>query len=113
MPNSYLQHTCILPFRPGSTVLTARGRLGIVSQNADSTRCGAGPYAAGGCEHAREQGPQEVPMFAYVHHVGMIVPNIDEAMDLFQNKLRLKLLRRETVASSNINWRSSLPERLT
>jgi catechol 2,3-dioxygenase-like lactoylglutathione lyase family enzyme len=52
-------------------------------------------------------------MFAYVHHVGMIVPNIDEAMDLFQNKLRLKLLRRETVASSNINWRSSLPERLT
>ena len=41
-------------------------------------------------------------MFAYVHHVGIIVPNLDDAMDLFQNKLHLKLLRRETIASSNM-----------
>ncbi len=41
-------------------------------------------------------------MFAYVHHVGMVVPNIEEAIDLFQNKLHLKLLRRETIATSNM-----------
>lgn len=41
-------------------------------------------------------------MFAYVHHVGGGVRNIDEAMDLFQNKVHLKLLRRETIASSNM-----------
>jgi methylmalonyl-CoA epimerase len=41
-------------------------------------------------------------MFAYVHHVGIIVADIEEAMDLFRNKLRLKLLRRETIASANM-----------
>jgi methylmalonyl-CoA/ethylmalonyl-CoA epimerase len=41
-------------------------------------------------------------MFAYVHHVGGFVRNIAEAMDLFQNKVHVKLLRRETIASSNM-----------
>ncbi|MCL5025624.1 MAG: VOC family protein [Chloroflexi bacterium] len=41
-------------------------------------------------------------MFAFVHHVAVVVPNINEAIDLFQNRFRLKLLRRETIASSNM-----------
>ncbi len=41
-------------------------------------------------------------MFAYVHHVGVIVREIDDAINLFQNKLHLKLLRRETIGSSNM-----------
>ncbi|MHB1007592.1 MAG: VOC family protein [Chloroflexota bacterium] len=41
-------------------------------------------------------------MFSFVHHVALVVPNVDAAVDLFQNKFQLKLLRRETIASSNM-----------
>lgn len=41
-------------------------------------------------------------MFAFVHHVALIVPNADEAVDLFQNKFRLKLLRRETIGNMEL-----------
>ena len=41
-------------------------------------------------------------MFEFVHHVAIVVFNIEEAIDLFQNTFRLKLLRRETLATSNM-----------
>ena len=41
-------------------------------------------------------------MFTFVHHVAVVVPNIDQAIDLFQNTFHLKLLRRETIAASNM-----------
>lgn len=41
-------------------------------------------------------------MFSFVHHVAIVVPNIDQAIDLFQDKLHLKMLRRETIAQSNM-----------
>jgi methylmalonyl-CoA/ethylmalonyl-CoA epimerase len=41
-------------------------------------------------------------MFEWVHHVAVVVADIDSATEFFQGVVGLKLLRRETIAASNM-----------